>query len=237
MNNEDYLKKHLPKDKLEGGLRRLKLGESPQYIVGNVNFYGYDLKVNKNVLIPRFETEELVEKTINLAKKYNFFNPKILDIGTGSGAIAIALYKNLSKDVTALDVSKEALDVSKENALLNDADIKFVHSDIFSNVDNKFDIIISNPPYIDENDDIEDIVLNNEPKEALFAPNNGLYFYEEIIKNSNKYLNDKFLIVFEIGMTQGRAITELAKKYFPNAKIICEKDLSKKDRFVFILNA
>lgn len=237
MNEIEYLKKYLPSDKLEDGIKRLNNGEPVQYIVGNVDFYGYKINVNKNVLIPRFETEELVFKTINLIKKIFNENIKILDIGTGSGCISIALKKEIpGLDITAVDISEDALVVAKNNALENNCEINFVKSDLFSNIDDKYDLIISNPPYISYDEQIMDIVKKNEPHLALYAKNNGLYFYEEIIKNSSNYLNDKNIIAFEIGYLQANEIKKMAHKYYPNANIIIEKDMQEKDRFVFIIN-
>lgn len=237
MNEIEYLKKYLPSDKLEDGIKRLNSGEPVQYIVGNVDFYGYKINVNKNVLIPRFETEELVFKTINLIKKNLNENIKVLDIGTGSGCISIALKKEIpGLDITAVDISEDALVVAKNNALENNCKINFIKSDLFNNIDDKYDLIISNPPYISYDEQIMDIVKKNEPHLALYAKNNGLYFYEEIIKNSSNYLNDKNIIAFEIGYLQANEIKKMAHKYYPNANIIIEKDIQEKDRFVFIIN-
>lgn len=237
MNEIEYLKKYLPSDKLEDGIKRLNNGEPVQYIVGNVDFYGYKINVNKNVLIPRFETEELVFKTINLIKKNLNKNIKVLDIGTGSGCISIALKKEIpGLDITAVDISEDALVVAKNNALENNCEINFIKSDLFNNIDDKYDLIISNPPYISYDEQIMDIVKKNEPHLALYAKNNGLYFYEEIIENSSNYLNDKNIIAFEIGYLQANEIKKMAHKYYPNSNIIIEKDMQEKDRFVFIIN-
>lgn len=237
MNEIEYLKKYLPSDKLENGIKRLNNGEPVQYIVGNVDFYGYKINVNKNVLIPRFETEELIFKTINLIKKNLNENIKVLDIGTGSGCISIALKKEIpGLDITAVDISEDALLVAKNNALENNCEINFIKSDLFNNIDDKYDLIISNPPYISYDEQIMDIVKKNEPHLALYAKNNGLYFYEEIIKNSSNYLNDKNIIAFEIGYLQANEIKKMAHKYYPNSNIIIEKDMQEKDRFVFIIN-
>lgn len=237
MNEIEYLKKYLPSDKLEDGIKRLNNGDPVQYIVGNVDFYGYKINVNKNVLIPRFETEELVFKTINLIKKNLNENIKVLDIGTGSGCISIALKKEIpGLDITAVDISEDALLVAKNNALENNCEINFIKSDLFNNIDDKYDLIISNPPYISYDEQIMDIVKKNEPHLALYAKNNGLYFYEEIIKNSSNYLNDKNIIAFEIGYLQANEIKKMAHKYYPNSNIIIEKDMQEKDRFVFIIN-
>lgn len=177
-------------------LNRLDSGEPVQYIVGNVDFYGYNFLVNKNVLIPRFETEQLVEKTINYINK--IFNKKvdIADIGTGSGCIAITLKKELNCNVTAVDISNNALSVARSNANKNDCLIEFLEGDMLKPLHKKYDCLISNPPYIRYDEEIMDIVKNNEPHIALYADNDGLYYYEEILKNANKYLNNKYLIAF-----------------------------------------
>lgn len=236
MNNIKYLEKYLEKEKLEEGLQKLKLGIPVQYIVGNVNFYGNTINVNKNVLIPRFETEELIYKTINYINKYFDKQIDILEIGTGSGAISITLKKKLNANITATDISKEALIVATNNSKLNNTEITFIESDLFDKINTKFDVIISNPPYIDKNEKIDDIVKNNEPHLALYAEDNGLYFYKKIIKNSQKYLNKKNILAFEIGYKQGGELIKYSKQYYDEKNIIIEKDLYGKDRFLFILN-
>lgn len=239
MNDIEYLRKYLKNKDLDTALKELESGIPVQYIVGNTNFYGYDFKVNRNTLIPRFETELLVEKTYNYIKKYfNKDNIKILDIGTGSGCIAITLNKLLNScDITGIDISSEALEVAKENNIINNTNVKFIESDIFSNVSDKYDVIISNPPYISYDDiEVMDIVKNNEPHLALYAKDNGLYFYDKIIKDSSKYLNDKFIMAFEIGYKQGKDITKIVNKYYKDINMSVEKDYSGRDRFVFIWN-
>lgn len=237
MNKEiEYLKKYYNGD-INDAIKRLENGEPVQYIVGNVDFYGYILNVNKDVLIPRRETEELVEEVIKRSKLFN--NPTIIDIGTGSGAIAISLLKELNCQVYASDISNKALMVAKENAIKNNANITFLQGDMLKPfIDNKIkvDIIVSNPPYIKENEEIEDIVKNNEPNIALYAKNNGLEFYESILKDANRVLKEKYLIAFEIGKTQGDDIKLLAHKYLGNVKVEIKKDLSLNDRFIFVYN-
>lgn len=237
MKNREYLEKYLSNDRLDEGMELLDKGISPQYIVGNVDFYGNIINVDSRVLIPRFETELLVEKTIHYVK--NLFNRKvsILDIGTGSGCIAITLKKEIDCDVVASDISLDAIDVAKRNAINNKVDILFVNSDIFSNIEDKFDVIISNPPYISYDEEIDDMVKNNEPSLALYASNDGVYFYDKILSECAKYLNDRFLIAFEIGYTQGDRIIKLAYKYLSeDVNVRVEKDYSNRDRFVFIWN-
>lgn len=237
MTDEEYIRKYLhPEDNLEEALERLKNGEPVQYIVGDTNFYGNIIKVNKDVLIPRPETEELVEKTSEYIKKYLNERIDILDIGTGSGCIPITLKKLFPEaNLTGVDISEKALKIAEDNKIINNVSITFLQSDIFSNVKGKYDVIISNPPYIREDEEIMDIVKNNEPHLALYAKDNGLYFYKEILKKANKYLKEKFIISFEIGEEQGVDITKLAKEYFPNSEVLLEQDLRHFDRFVFII--
>ena len=237
MTDTEYLEKYLSKDKLEEGLEKLKKGLPVQYIVGNVDFYGNTLKVNENVLIPRFETETLVEKTVNYAKKYLKEPLKIIDLGTGSGAIAITLKKLLNSKIDALDISKKALEVAKENAKINNVEINFFQNDMLEGIEEKYDIIISNPPYIAYDEEVEEIVKNNEPSIALYAENNGLEYYEKILKKAKNNLNKPGIIAFEIGMKQGKEIKQLARKYFDIDKIKVEKDLTGKDRYIFIINS
>ena len=236
MENIEYLKKYLSKEEFKENVGLLEKGIPVQYIVGNVDFYGNIIKVNKNVLIPRFETELLVEKTVSYVRKLFDGKVSILEIGTGSGCIAITLKKLLECEIMACDISKEALKVARENSSFNNTDIDFVCSDVFSNIDSKFDIIISNPPYIAYDEEIDEIVKNNEPLISLYALDNGLYFYKKILKECSSYLNDIFLIAFEIGYKQGDAICKIANDYLKDFHIIVEKDYSNRDRYVFIWN-
>lgn len=238
MNKEiEYLKKYLKDKDMNIAIKELESGIPVQYIVGNVDFYGYTFKVNKNTLIPRFETELLVEKTIKYINKYFNNEIKILDIGTGSGCIAITLNKLLDNSrVTAVDISKNALDVARENNKINNTDVNFIESDIFSNINDKYDVIISNPPYISYDEDIMDVVYNNEPHMALYADDNGLYFYDKILMECRKYLNDRFFIAFEIGYKQGNDVINIINKYFDNVNISLEKDYNGRDRFIFVSN-
>lgn len=206
-----------------------------QYILKEAYFYDDMYYVDKNVLIPRPETEKLVIETEKIIKDM-FDKPSILEIGTGSGVIAITL-KKLNKDsyITATDISKKALKIAKKNK--KDLDIELIQTNITDGIDKKYDVIISNPPYIKTNDkNVEDIVKNNEPHIALFAEDNGLYFYKEILKRSKKLLNVPGVIAFEIGHDEKEEITNLAKKTYPNSKIITKKDYNDFDRYVFIIN-
>lgn len=205
-----------------------------QYITNSANFYGIELFVNEDVLIPRFETEELVETTMKILKK-NFTNPKILDLCCGSGAIGMALKTKLdSCDVTMSDISTKALNVAKANRDKYNLDINAIESDLFENINEKFDCIISNPPYIKEDEEIEDIVKNNEPQLALYGGKDGLDYYDRILKDVKNHLNDKFLIAFEIGATEKDDVIALANKYLTDIKIVAKKDLQDRDRMIFI---
>lgn len=221
---------------IDSDYQRLLEGYPIQYLIGYVNFYGYKINVNENVLIPRYETEYLVEKTIKYSKK--LFNKKvnILDLGTGSGSISIALGKELDSNVTAVDILDSALEVAKMNAKENNLDIKFIKSNMLDEVTGKYDIVISNPPYIDTDEKIMDSVKKYEPNIALFASEDGLYFYKKIISNIKLFLNKKFIIAFEIGWWQGNLIKDIATEYFKDSKIIIEKDLTNRDRYVFIIS-
>lgn len=234
MTDIDYLKKYLPENRLEEAVRRLEAGEPVQYIIGNVDFYGMEITVNRNVLIPRFETEELVEYTLKYIKEMFKNKIDIIDLGTGSGCIAIALKKRIDCDMTAVDISSKALEVAKINARNNDIDIRFLKSDMLANINEKFDVIISNPPYISKDEEIMDIVKNNEPHLALYADNDGLYYYEKILKQSKNHLKDKFMIAFEIGYKQGEKIIKIAKEIYPDSDITLKQDMQGKDRFLFI---
>ena len=229
-NSYDYLYKYLKNtdllDKLYEYTDRLLNGEPVQYIIGNVDFYGNKIIVNKDVLIPRFETELLVEKTIKYIKNRYDSKIDILDIGTGSGAIAITLDKEVNCNVDAIDISSEALEVAKENNKLNGTNVNMFISDVFGNVSKKYDVIISKPPYISNDEEIMDIVKNNEPHIALYADMDGLYFYDKILRECKKYLNDNFIIAFEIGYMEANDIVEIANKYLDNISISVEKDYS-----------
>ena len=218
-------------------IKKIENNYPVQYLIGYVNFYGYNIKVNKKVLIPRFETETLVEKTINYIKKLHINNPSIMELGTGSGCISIVLKKELdNSNISSLDISRKALRVAKKNAKLNNADINFIHHNLFKyKTVNTYDVLISNPPYITEKDET-DVSIKYEPKKAIYADSTGINFYKHILSTCKSYLNKKSLIAFEIGDKQGKLLISVAKKYFPKSKISIEKDLTGKDRYLFIIN-
>ena len=208
-----------------------------QYLIGTSCFYGYDFIVNENVLIPRFETEELVE---NILYKYDeHFGGKkveVCDLATGSGCIAITLAKEEpNMHVVATDISKEALEVAKLNNQKFDANVKFLQGDMLTPLKGKkFDIFVSNPPYIPENEDVDSLVKDNEPNLALFGGDDGMKFYKIILSGIKPLLNKKAMIAFEHGYDKKNEMIALAKKYFPNSKVEVLKDLEGRDRMTFI---
>lgn len=216
-------------------LTRLKTGEPLQYIMGDAVFYGLTFKVNPSVLIPRPETEELVEWIIERCSREGF-SGSILDIGTGSGCIAISLKKNLNDyKVSAIDVSEGALIVARENALLNNAEVNFILADILNYKSaEKYDVIVSNPPYItiEEQKAMHKNVLENEPHLALFVSDEKpLIFYEAIAEFALSNLNDGGLLCFEINEYLGEETVEMLKdKSFVNIEL--RKDIQGKDRMI-----
>lgn len=233
--NDYNLLKNLYPDNLEECLEKIENDYPVQYLIGNVSFYGYPIIVNEDVLIPRFETEYLVEKTITYIHKLNINKPTILDIGTGSGCIAITLAKEL-KDakITALDISKKALAIAKKNIKLNKVLIKLKKVDILNTpIKENYDVIISNPPYIALNEKV-DPATKFEPQQALFANDNGLEYYKCIINNLKNI--DFKICAFEIGMTQKEALCNYINNTLSNVKIDCQKDYNNKDRYLFIIN-
>ena len=228
----DTSKLNLVREKV---LERIRTGNPVQYIIGFADFMGEKFIVNKNVLIPRDETEILVTKAIEIALKTN--SKKILDIGTGSGCIACSIAKAIDGNILGVDISKEALEVANQNAkrLILDKRVSFKESDLFSNLEGeKFDIIVSNPPYIppQEKAHIQKEVLK-EPDLALYTKDDkGLEFYEKIIQNAPKHLNPKGYILFEIGIGQSEDVKNLlVQNGFKNIQI--EKDLANIDRVIF----
>ena len=208
------------------------------HLVGFEYFYDRKFKVTKDVLSPRMETEELIYKVIEYVKANNKNNLKILDLCTGSGIIAITLKKELDQisiDVVASDISEEAIEVAIENAQYHDTDVRFIQSDIFNNIDDKFDIIVSNPPYIDRKDEVtmEDNVLKYDPHLALFAEEEGMYFYRNITEQANSYLNANGVIFFEIGYDQKDKIVKLADMNGYHAEVY--KDINGRDRMAFLV--
>ena len=207
------------------------------HLVGFEYFYDRKFKVTSDVLSPRMETEELVYKVIDYIRKNNLTNIKILDLCTGSGIIGITLKKELEEfdvKILASDISSRALTVAKENASSLEADISFVESDLFSNIQDKFDIIVSNPPYIahDDKKTIKENVLNYDPHLALFADEEGMYFYRNIIEKSRSYLNEKGIMFFEIGYDQKEKIITLGENN--KFETVVYKDINGRDRIAVL---
>ena len=236
MTDLEQIKKYIPDCKQEDAIKKLNAGYPIQYIIGNVDFYDCNILVNEDVLIPRFETEYLVEKTINYLKQLNIVKPNILEIGTGSGCIAIALKKHYDCNINAIDISSKAINLAKKNAIRNKVDINFRKQDINNYKSKvKFDLIISNPPYVPFNS-IVDEKIKYEPSNAIYAKDNGIYFYKIILEKIHNNLNDNYLIAFEIGDKEFIKIKEIILNYLPNSHIKLEKDYNNFERYIFISN-
>ena len=215
----------------------LKTGKPYQHILGETEFYGMTFFVNENVLIPRPETEELLELAIRKISnlKSQISGIKILDIGTGSGIIPLVLKKHFPEaEISSIDLSEKALVVAKKNAEFHQLDIKFIHADYLNfDLNEMYDVIISNPPYIgiEEDEEIADSVKGFEPTMALFSPtSDALIFYRKIAKDAGKHLIKNGLLFLEINQKLGPETLELYKNSFPEAQLI--KDISGNDRFI-----
>ena len=224
----------------QDGMQRYMNGEPIQYINGKENFFSRDFIVNENVLIPRYETEELVENILYKIDDYfdDYSSIDLCDVGTGSGAIAITLALEEPKlKVVATDISEKALEVAKENAKELNADVTFYQGDMLQPLiehQQKFDIFVSNPPYIPQDQDIESVVKDNEPHVALFGGNDGLYFYRKIFQDVKQVLKDRALLAFEMGFDQREIMCEAVEHYFPDIPYEIIKDINGKDRMLFI---
>ena len=219
---------------VEDNYRKLANHIPAQYIIGHAEFFGMQLKVDERVLIPRPETEELVELILAENPEENL---KVLDIGTGSGAIALALAKNRPDwTITASDISQAALDLARENAEFQNFNIFFKKSDCFSEISSKYDIIVSNPPYISRRDESEVglNVLHSEPHLALFADEDGLVIYRRIAEEVKNYLGDGGKIYLEIGYKQGQSVPALFKENLPDKRVRILKDQFGQDRMVVV---
>ena len=233
-----HLEEEVEEEKLElfkKEVEALSQNKPLQYVIGNVNFYGEKFYINENVLIPRFETEELVENTIKKAKELFTEPVDIIDIGCGSGVIGLTLEKHLSTNsVDLIDISEEALEVTHKNCGNFNSKANLIKSDVFENVDKKYDIIISNPPYIKLEEEIEDIVKDNEPHLAIYAGEDGLDVYKKLFKDIKNHMKEKCLIALEIGMDQADDIKKLVDENLDNVIFEVKKDLQDRDRMVFI---
>lgn len=221
---------------LESIMAQLADHRSPQYITGKAYFRDLELAVDERVLIPRPETEELVDLVLKENSKADL---RVLDIGTGSGAIAISL-KSARPDwqVTASDISQSALQLAEENSKLNQVSLDFVESDVFGQITGTFDVIISNPPYIayGDKDEVGMNVLASEPHLALFADEDGFAIYRQIIEGAGEHLSENGKLYFEIGYKQGDGLRALLSKHFPQKRIRVLEDIFGKDRKVVMDN-
>lgn len=227
-------------DEFQAGMKRYMDGEPIQYIKGKESFFSRDFIVNENVLIPRYETEELVENILYKIDDYfdTYTSIELCDVGTGSGAIAISLALEEPKlNVVATDISEEALEVARLNAKELGASVEFYQGDMLQPLidrDIKVDIFVSNPPYIPSEQDIESVVKDNEPHVALFGGHDGLYFYRKIFADAKKVIKDRALLAFEMGFDQRELMSEAVEHYFPNVPYEIIKDINGKDRMLFI---
>lgn len=219
-------------------IHEVEEGKPVQYVIGVESFYGRDFEVNEHVLIPRPETEELIYGAIERGRRL-FVDEKlaVADIGTGSGAIAVTFKKEWpTAHVTATDISEEALAVAMKNAQAHDAEVTFKQGDMTTPIaTGKWDIVLSNPPYIAHAESVEmsETVLSYEPHQALFAEEDGLYFYRQLANNLPPLMNVPSLIGVEIGYKQGAAVHKLFTDAFPNASVETVKDINGKDRMIF----
>ena len=217
-------------------ISELQSGKPYQQILGETEFYGLQFFVDENVLIPRPETEELLELAIREIEKFNLKDLKIIDIGTGSGIIPIVLKKNFPEaEVSAIDFSEKALETAKKNADFHNLDINFIHQNYLEeNLSEVYDIIISNPPYIgmDEESEIADSVKEFEPKMALFSPtSNALIFYEKIADDCKNHLAENGMVFLEINQKLGEETKALFTDVISEVYLV--KDISGNDRFVW----
>ena len=206
-----------------------------QHLLGYAYFYGHSFMVNQHVLIPRNETEELVEHILYYYDQH-FQHKKInvLDLGTGSGCIGLSLaLEEKNMQVTLSDISDQALNVARYNMEKHHLNVKLILSDLFDDMSDSFDIIVSNPPYIPDDEVVEDIV-KKEPHIALYGGKLGTEFYEKILKQAKPFLKDKAIIAFEHGYQQKEDIKSYVLKHYPQASILQLKDMQGKDRFTFI---
>lgn len=227
-------------NQFQEGMKRYMNGEPIQYIKGKESFFSRDFIVNENVLIPRYETEELVENILYHIDDYfeDYSSIDLCDVGTGSGAIAISLALEEPKlNVIATDISHEALEVAKINAKELGAHVDFYQGDMLEPLiqeNKKVDIFVSNPPYIPMQQEIEDVVKDNEPHVALFGGEDGLYFYRKIFERVRLVLKERALLAFEMGFDQKEIMEEALKQYFPDCPYKILKDMNGKDRMLFI---
>ncbi len=223
---------------MEGLRRHLEDNLPVQYIMGYVYFLGHRIAVDQDVLIPRYETEELVEQVLLRYDDYFATRPtRLVDIGTGSGCIAVAIKKEAPEiEVWATDISPRALAIARKNAESLGAEITFLEGDLLMPLAGKtFDIIVANPPYIPQTETVAPIIYDNEPHLALFGGDDGLDCYRRIIENAGAHLNDRFLIAFEHAYDAAPRLHEWAREHFPGAEVTTIRDMQERERMTFIL--
>lgn len=224
-------------EQLDELIERRINGEPIAYLIGTQNFMGYLLKTDNRALIPRPETEQLVEIVVRSVRDAKLSPERILEIGTGSGAIALMLKKHYpSSEVIATDVSDDALSLAEENAARLKLDVKFVESDLFAKVEGKFDLIVANLPYVPTQRlaFVSDQILDHEPMIAIDAGEDGLKYINPFLGQINNYLNEKGLIAIEMWHTHGEPVRELVQKHLSSKKVEVIKDLAGFDRFALI---
>lgn len=228
--------------KFLAGMEEYYQGKPIQYIKGVENFFGRDFKVNEDVLIPRYETEELVENILYRIDDYfaEYQSITLCDVGTGSGAIATSLALEEPRlKVFATDISLKAVTVAKDNAKNLGANIEFMVGDMLEPLlenEIKVDIFVSNPPYIPQEQEIEAMVKDNEPHVALFGGNDGLYFYRKIFQGVEPLLQERALLAFEMGFDQRELMEAALQEYFPNDPHEIIKDINGKDRMLSLIH-
>ncbi len=235
---DEEIPEKLYQDFLYGVDRYVAKNIPVQHIIGYQEFYGYKFIVNSDVLIPRFETEELLGNILILSEElFGDKNISVVDIGTGSGCLGITIdLEEENTEVYATDISEKALKVAKENNDKLGANVTFLQGDLFEPLlGMKFDVLVSNPPYIPNKEFVEGLVKDNEPEVALFGGIDGLDFYRAIIKDAEKILNDRYLIAFEHAYNKAKELKKIIKKHLKDVEIIQKKDLQGKDRMTFII--
>lgn len=234
----ELLKEKYDHAELERICSIIEEGYPVQYMIGDVEFLDSTIDVDERVLIPRFETELLVDKLIKYIREFELEETKMIDLCTGSGCIAISLKKAFPKsDVLAVDKSEDALEMAKGNALKNHVNVEFKKSDVLVdlNITGSYSVIVSNPPYVRKDEKV-DVSTKYEPQMALYPGEDDTIFYRKILKWSKSNVAKKSIVAFEIGALQGEEVSLMAKEMFPNAKVHLEKDYNGFDRFVYIFS-
>lgn len=226
---------------LKAAVERHVEGEPVQYITGKEEFYGRTFSVNKEVLIPRPETEELVEHTLALISEHfgDDETVSVADIGTGSGAISVTMALEDDRlQVYTVDIAEESIEVAKGNAERLGAEVEFISGDLlqpFMEMDMKLDVVVSNPPYIPDHEIevLDTIVKDREPMRALSGGEDGYVFYRRFMEELPLVLKEKAIVGFEVGAGQGETVAAMLRITFPGADVYVKEDISGKDRMVF----